>query len=261
MLSRVLVAKFLCAIMAFLMITDSVDARRRFGGGSRSSRSDSDSSASRRDRDSSSAGTTRSGIPFFFVGSSGDKIELVYDLPDTDSFAHDGDNYNIGFKYNAKKAYGVTLMSDKKSGTFVLYHRKKYIPYDDKAKELVIHQLGSDPSVAYRAKLSAMPDSQPVPGSEKNDSESSGFGWIGFVLLAGFLFMMKNTITGVFAASRNLLQSSGPPDTSDSDQNSKSVEDRISARLTEMRNENLAPGASTGSYPTAAPSGFGRKSF
>ncbi len=261
-MGRMLIAKFLCVLITLLIVTESLEARRRFGGGSKSSRSDSDSNSSRRDYDGkNSAGTTRGRIPFFFIGSSGEKIELVYDLPNNSNFALEGDDYDIGFKYNAKKAYGVTMMSDKKNGTFVLYHKKKYLPYDDKAKALVIHQLGSDPSVAYRRKLNEMPDNQPLLDSEKSDPKSFNFGWIGFVMFIGLLFMLKNTIFGLIGGFRNLFDSSGAPDKSNGEVDHKSIDDRISARLTEMRNENFAPGASTGSYPTAAPSGFGRKSL
>lgn len=86
-------------------------------------------------------------IPFF---SSGESIDLVYDLPNEQPFVRDGEFLDIGY------------LNSRKGNAYVLYHGDRYNKLSDGDIALFTGLLGFDPTAAHRAQHASGAESAPV---------------------------------------------------------------------------------------------------
>ena len=82
-------------------------------------------------------------------GSSGyaEKIDKVYDLPDTGTYFHDGKYYDLGAFYTVRDGAEVYPAEP----SFVLYNGDRYVKLDGAQLTAITMDLGSDPTASYRA--------------------------------------------------------------------------------------------------------------
>lgn len=83
--------------------------------------------------------------------SVAEKIDKVYDLPDTTPYLHDGKYYDIGSFYQVRdgsEVHGATPV-------FVLYSGDMYVRLDDIQLEMITEELGMDPTAGFRAAYTA----------------------------------------------------------------------------------------------------------
>ncbi|TGX55094.1 hypothetical protein E5A73_06605 [Sphingomonas gei] len=87
-----------------------------------------------------------------FGGSSGyaEKIDKVYDLPDTGTYFHDGKYYDLGAFYQVRNGMGVYP----KEPSFVLYNGDRYVKLGGAELTMLTVELGMDPTATYRASYS-----------------------------------------------------------------------------------------------------------
>jgi hypothetical protein len=97
-----------------------------------------------------------------FGGGSGyaEKIDKVYDLPDTGTYFNDGKYYDLGAFYQIRD--GTEIYPAEPS--FVLYNGDRYVKLGGAELTMLTAELGSDPTAAYRATYSAK-TSPPRPKS------------------------------------------------------------------------------------------------
>jgi len=84
-------------------------------------------------------------------GSMAEKIDKVYDLPDTATYLHDGKYYDIGSFYQVRD--GAEVHGAKP--VFVLYSGDLYVRLDDLQLEMIAEELGMDPTAGFRAAYAA----------------------------------------------------------------------------------------------------------
>ena len=83
-----------------------------------------------------------------FGGSSyAEKIDRVYDLPDTGAYFHDGKYYDLGAFYQVRN--GAEMRPAEPS--FVLYNGDRYVKLDSVQLAVLKDELGMDPTASYRA--------------------------------------------------------------------------------------------------------------
>ena len=98
-----------------------------------------------------------------FGGSSGyaERIDKVYDLPDTGTYFHDGKYYDLGAFYQIRD--GAEIYPAEPS--FVLYNGDRYVKLGGAELTMLTVDLGMDPTAAYRATYSAKGVALPKPKS------------------------------------------------------------------------------------------------
>jgi hypothetical protein len=254
--------KFVLAVMGmatlFVTLCEPAEARRRFRFGS------------------------------FGGGSSSyaEKIEKVYELPDTGAYFHEGKYYDLGAFYQVRN--GAAIYPAEPS--FVLYNGDRYVKLDSAQLSGITAEMGMDPTATYRATYSTKVADKPksraeierLPGetneelrarvrgmasrgNEVGEAPGSaakvGAGWtfafflpmllIGGIFVFGLRKFLRRRVANVLAAE---------PETSAAEVNTATFDQRIAARLREL---NGGQGGATG-QPVAAPAmpaprTFGRK--
>lgn len=246
------------AVALFVALAEPAEARRRFRFGS------------------------------FGGGGSGyaEKIDKVYDLPDTGAYFHDGKYYDLGAFYQIRN--GAEIYPAEPS--FVLYNGDRYVKLDGAQLTMITMELGMDPTAIYRANYAAKVPARPksraeierlpgetdeelrarvrgmaARGNEAVEAPGSaakvGAGWtfafllpmllIGGIFVFGLRKFLRRRVANVLAAE---------PEIGASDVNTATFDQRIAARLREL---NGGPGEAMG-QPAAAPAmpaprTFGRK--
>ncbi|AQR74172.1 hypothetical protein BXU08_11380 [Sphingomonas sp. LM7] len=100
----------------------------------------------------------------FGSSSYSEKIDKVYDLPDSDTYLHDGQYYDLGAFYQVR---GGTEMRPA-TPSFVLYNGERYVKLDESQLALIKDDLGMDPTAAYRARAAI---EAPVRAKSPNEIE------------------------------------------------------------------------------------------
>ncbi len=222
-------------------------------------------------------------------GSSGyaEKIDKVYDLPDTGTYFHDGKYYDLGAFYQIRN--GAEIYPAEPS--FVLYNDDRYVKLGGAELTMLTAELGMDPTATYRAnyssKIAVRPKSaneiERLPGETNEQlrervrgmahargksgdpaagtAAKVGTGWtfafflpmllIGGIFVFGLRKFLRRRVAKVLAAE---------PEMGAADVNTATFDQRIAARLREL---NGGQGEATG-QPAAAPAmpaprTFGRK--
>lgn len=247
------------AVALFVALAEPAEARRRFRFGS------------------------------FGGGGSGyaEKIDKVYDLPDTGAYFHDGKYYDLGAFYQIRN--GAEIYPAEPS--FVLYNGDRYVKLDGAQLTMITMELGMDPTAIYRANYAAKVPARPKSANEierlpgetteelrarvrgmaaargKDSIEAPGTvarvgtGWtfafllpmllIGGIFVFGLRKFLRRRVANVLAAE---------PEIGASDANTATFDQRIAARLREL---NGGQGGTTGQRAAApampAPRTFGRK--
>jgi hypothetical protein len=251
--------KFVLAIMSaatlFVALAEPAEARRRirFGGwGSHSS------------------------------SGYAEKIDKVYDLPDTGTYFHDGKYYDLGAFYQIRD--GAEIYPAEPS--FVLYNGDRYVKLGGVELTILTADLGIDPTEAYRAtysaKIAARPKSaneierlpgettaefrarvrgmaardrgdRPTEASAAPTRRGVGFGLLLVpMLLIGGLFVwglrkfLRKRVAAVIASGGDLP----------SEVNAGAFDQRVAARLRELEGGQGQPATAP---PIPAPRTFGRK--
>lgn len=251
--------KFVLAMMGavtlFVTLADPAEARRRFRFGS-----------------------------FGGHGSSGyaEKIDKVYDLPDTGTYFHDGKYYDLGAFYQVRN--GAEIYPAEPS--FVLYNGDRYVKLGGAELTMLTVDLGMDPTATYRANYSTKVADKPRSRAEverlpgETDAElrarvrgmaargngaveapgsaaKVGAGWtvafflpmllIGGIFVFGLRKFLRRRVANVLAAE---------PEMRTADVGTANFDQRIAARLREL---NGGQGDVMGAPAMPAPRTFGRK--
>ena len=142
-----------------------------------------------------------------FRMSTSQKIDLVRDLPNDETFERDGQYLDLGYLYTTERINGADVAT--KGGGFVLYHDDQYAPVGPSELAAISGALGEDPTAGYippaapRASTSFAGDSEPPPAAFTSPTGTSNgtpykparhvnvgaFGWI--VPLVGFLVILS----------------------------------------------------------------------
>lgn len=221
----------------------------------------------------------------FGGGSSSyaEKIEKVYELPDTGAYFHEGKYYDLGAFYQVRN--GAAIYPAEPS--FVLYNGDRYVKLDSIQLSGIAAEMGMDPTATYRATYSTKVAEKPksaneierlpgetdeelrarvrgmaargnvpveAPGGAARVGASWTFAFFLPVLLIGGLFVfglrkfLRSRVSHVLAAE---------PGAPGADVNTATFDQRIAARMREL---NGGQGGATG-QPVAAPAPrtFGRK--
>lgn len=255
--------KFVAAMMGgvalFVALAEPAEARRRFRFGS------------------------------FGGGGSGyaEKIDKVYDLPDTGAYFHDGKYYDLGAFYRVRN--GTEIYPAEPS--FVLYNGDRYVKLDGAQLTTITVELGLDPTATYRANYAAKVPARPkganeierLPGETTEELRARvrgmtaargkdpveapgtaarvGTGWtfafflpmllIGGIFVFGLRKFLRRRVANVLAAE---------PETSTADVNTATFDQRIAARLRELNGgQGEAMGQPVAAPAMPAPRTFGRK--
>jgi hypothetical protein len=207
--------------------------------------------------------------------SSGETIDLVRDLPDTGTFEREGEYWDLGYLYRQRRAFGVTVSSDRSAGFFVLYRGDRYVKLDEEGIALLAGALGEDPTAGYRGAAAAASASGaaagiPIAADDAADrrraraggdnASGSGTGGgvagalVGMLLVVGLgLLAARKLMGGITGLARTVTAGGGRYGGRDGDdaparQNSDSFEQRVAARLAELERGSAGPPA-----PAAAP--------
>lgn len=112
-------------------------------------------------------------MPSFGSGGYAEKIDKVYDLPDTGTYFHEGKYYDIGNFYTVSDG-GARAYP--KNPTFVLYNGDRYIKLDESQLAIITEDLGLDPTEAFRkeyaARVPALSGNTSPNAIERRDGES-----------------------------------------------------------------------------------------
>lgn len=247
------------AVALFVALAEPAEARRRFRFGS------------------------------FGGGGSGyaEKIDKVYDLPDTGTYFHDGKYYDLGAFYQVRN--GAEIYPAEPS--FVLYNGDRYVKLGGAELTMLTVELGMDPTSTYRASYAAKIPARPksaneierLPGetteelrarvrgmaaARSTDSVEApgtaakvGTGWtfafflpillIGGIFVFGLRKFLRRRVADVLAAE---------PETSAAAVDTATFDQRIAARLRELNGgQGEAMGQPAVASAMPAPRTFGRK--
>jgi hypothetical protein len=230
--------------------------------------------------------------------SSGETIDLVRDLPDTETFEREGEYWDLGYLYRQRKAFGVTVSSDKSAGFFVLYRGDRYVKLDEEGIALLAGTLGEDPTVGYRSEAAtasasgaaagipiaadAAADRRRAPiGGDGASASGTGGGvagaLVGMLIVVGLaLLAARKLMGGVTGLARTLTAAGGGGRHGEPGgehgpvhQISDTFEQRVAARLAELeRGPAVAPApaaapaaAVAGRFATAAAAGPAVRGF
>ena len=203
------------------------------------------------------------------------RIDLVRDLPNDDTFEHDGQYYDLGYLYSTERVNGADVARTGQG--FVLYHDDRYIKLGPEDLYTVTSALGEDPTRDYVPPVAASrsqvarnddgaPDAgQPISNRSPTRRGSGGLGIVAAIVVVGFFamlrFMMRSALRAMLSPlfrrpARRTFAEVDP------------FESRVSARLAELENGGGAGPAASPPAPAyqpqpamAAPAarGFGRK--
>jgi hypothetical protein len=216
-----------------------------------------------------------------------EKIDKVYDLPDTGAYFHDGKYYDLGAFYQIRD--GAEIYPAEPS--FVLYNNDRYVKLGGAELTILTADLGMDPTASYRAnyaaKVSVRPKSaneiERLPGETNEQlrdrvrkmagergagaskvAEPAGAARVGGNWLMAF-FLPMLIIGGLFAFGlRKFLRKrvaaviAAEPD-AHADLDTGSFDQRIAARLRELNGGQGGAAAPAGGPAMPAPRTFGRK--
>ena len=84
-------------------------------------------------------------------GSYSEKIERVYELPNTDIYFRDGKHYDLGNFYRERDGSAERGPAP----IFVLYNGDSYVRLSDEQLAIITADLGHDPTAAFRAEYAA----------------------------------------------------------------------------------------------------------
>ena len=254
--------KFVLAIMSaatlFVTLAEPAEARRRIRLGGWGSHSNSSGYA--------------------------EKIDKVYDLPDTGTYFNEGKYYDLGAFYQIRD--GAEIYPAEPS--FVLYNGDRYVKLGGAELTMLTADLGMDPTATYRATYSAKTSARPksATGIEQRDGETMaefrarvrgmahagrpskevdvspastghpGAGW-GVTLFLPVLILCGFVIGGARKFLRRrvaaVIASGGEPV---EEVNATSFDQRVAARLREMEG---GQGQAATAPAMPAPRTFGRK--
>ena len=200
------------------------------------------------------------------------KIDLVRDLPNDDTFEHDGQYYDLGYLYSTERVNGADVARTGQG--FVLYHDDRYIKLGPEDLYTVTSALGEDPTKDYVPPVAAPSGriardgdgapvaGQPIPYRSRTGRGAGTLGIVMTMLLFGFFvmlrFMMRSALRAMLAPLFRAPMRKGAT-------KADPFEARVSARLAELEGGGGAQTASTPNYqpePTmTAPAvrAFGRK--
>lgn len=199
------------------------------------------------------------------------KIDLVRDLPNDDTFEHDGQYYDLGYLYSTERVNGANVTRIGQG--FVLYHDDRYIVLDPEKLRAVTLALGEDPTSDYippaivRARWAARDDAnasvatQPIP-YRSPVGRSGGLGIVAAIVVVGFFAMLRFMMRSAFRAMLSpLFRAPMRKSAAKADP----FEARVSARLAELERGGVPPIATAPDYqpqpvmPAPAVRAFGRK--
>jgi len=214
-------------------------------------------------------------------GGYAEKIDKVYDLPDTGTYFHDGKYYDLGAFYQIRDGAEIYPVEP----SFVLYNDDRYVKLDGAQLTLITEDLGMDPTATYRAnyaaKIPARPKSRSeierLPGETNAElrervrkmagergtgaAEAPGAARVGGNWLMAF-FLPMLVIGGLFLVGmRKFLRKrvaaviDAEPEARGGDLDTGSFDQRIAARLREM-NHGAEQAPASGA---PAPRTFGRR--
>ncbi|MDT8759447.1 hypothetical protein MZO42_12145 [Sphingomonas psychrotolerans] len=224
-----------------------------------------------------------------FGGGSGyaEKIDKVYDLPDTGSYFHDGKYYDLGAFYTIRD--GAEIYPAEPS--FVLYNGDRYVKLGGAELTMLTAELGMDPTATYRASYAAKVTPRPKSAAEidRRDGESMaefrarvrgmahgqtadrsgvegatapssarvGGTWLGVFFLP-MLFIGVIFLFGVrkFLRRRTAAVLAAAPEELPATRETGSFDQRIAARLRELEG---GPGQAASAPAAPAARTFGRK--
>ena len=200
------------------------------------------------------------------------KIDLVRDLPNDDTFEHDGQYYDLGYLYSTERVNGADVARTGQG--FVLYHDDRYIKLGPEDLYTVTSALGEDPTKDYVPPVAAPASGriardgdgapvagQPIPYRSRAGRGAGTLGIVMTMLLFGFFvmlrFMMRSALRAMLAPLFRAPMRKGAA-------KADPFEARVSARLAELERGG-APAAATPNYQPepamTAPAvrAFGRK--
>jgi len=201
-------------------------------------------------------------IPFF---SSGESIDLVYDLPNEQPFVRDGEFLDIGY------------LNSRKGNAYVLYHGDRYNKLSDGDIALFTGILGFDPTAEHRAKHgsgaeseTAKPQAAPSPnvivrqpgeareafaartkafvdahrsttpqGTARHHNAASGSAsiWSGFMSVIVYIAIIFFLARTVYRRIRHTLSARIPQDDQFADAANAVINERATDRLTKLHAE------------------------
>lgn len=194
------------------------------------------------------------------------KIDLVRDLPNDETFARDGEYFDLGYIYPIHTVDGASVASASggESG-FVLYHDGRYARLDANDVRAVTMALGEDPTAGYNPPVAASSGQPFSTGASSPDwaaaAPARGAGKLG---LAGFLLIMLMS-AALYWVRRTLRRSvaremQGGWESHQPAKDRVPFEARLAARLAELERGADVPEPVRYQPPApAAARGFGRK--
>lgn len=226
---------------------------------------------------------------FFSFGGGGgssyaEKIDKVYDLPDTGAYFHDGKYYDLGAFYQVRDGASIHPAEP----IFVLYNGDRYVKLDSAQLAVLKDELGMDPTASYRATYTANLPERPksraeverLPGETNEELRARirgmaargneaveapgsaakvGAGWtfafflpmllIGGIFVFGLRKFLRRRVSSVLAAE---------PEGGAVDLDTATFDQRIAARLRELDGGHGAMAAEP-AIASPAPRTFGRK--
>lgn len=86
-------------------------------------------------------------------GTTGEKIALVENLPDTAEYQIEGNYVDVGYMYESTSLWFIPLWAEETTQTFVLYTETEdgylYLPLNEAELSQLKETLGSDPTEGY----------------------------------------------------------------------------------------------------------------
>lgn len=193
------------------------------------------------------------------------KIDLVRDLPNDETFERDGEYFDLGYIYPIHTVNGASVAAAGGEAGFVLYHDDRYAILDATDIQTLSMALGEDPTEGYNppvASSSAQPfsagASRPDWAGSAPARGSGKLGVAGFfliVLASAAIYWVRRTLRRAVVREMQGGWESHPP-AKDRDP----FEARLAARLAELEQGTIVPEPAGYQPPTpAAARGFGRK--
>lgn len=202
------------------------------------------------------------------------KIDLVRDLPNDETFERDGEYFDLGYLYPIHTVNGASVASASGDAGFVLYHDDRYARLDASDLRMVSSALGEDPTEGYNPPVAAS-SGQPFsaastrPAWAKSSSGSNSaatsagfgfgaaFGWV-FFLIIGAIMVVVRILKSLARGATQLHQNGSASYTAAI--GGDPFEARVAARLAELQDGGGVPEPTAYQPPAAAAvRGFGRK--
>ncbi|MDB5678812.1 hypothetical protein [Sphingomonas bacterium] len=198
------------------------------------------------------------------------KIDLVRDLPNDETFERDGEYFDLGYIYPIHTVNGASVASDGGDAGFVLYHDDRYARLDANDLRTVTMALGEDPTAGYNppvAASSGQPFSRDAsrPGFAEPSASGTSAGLGVGAAFGWFFFLIIGAIAAVAGILRRLSRGAIALSQTGSGSYRAAIgnepfEARVAARLAELQNGGAAVEPAVydpGATPVARD--FGRK--